>query len=85
MKSLKQFMSENNVSGFEGTDTLLFSAIVGEVHYALDVDTSDIPGGTVLTQYDTFIKDGDNLIVGSIAIDTNTIFMMGSHRDLDNL
>lgn len=77
MKTLKQFMLENNVNEFEGTDSLILNAIVDEISYGLDVDTSNIPGGTVLTKYDSFIKDGDNIIIGDIIVDSNNIFMLG--------
>jgi hypothetical protein len=77
MKSLKQFMVKNNVNAFEGTETLILNAIVDKTPYGLDVDTSEILGGTALIKYDSFITDGDNIIIGDITINSNNVFMLG--------
>lgn len=81
MKTLKEFMNENEVTAFEVIDNLLISAVVGETSYALDVDTSNIPGGTLVTKVSDFSLNDDILTVGNITVDVNLINMMGHYDE----
>lgn len=72
---LKDFLNQNNVTSFEGIENvLMLSVIVDDLSYfMIDVDTSNITSGTVLYKFNDFVIDGDNVIVGGITMDINTI------------
>jgi hypothetical protein len=71
---LKDFLNQNNVTSFEGVENvLMLSVIVDDSSYfMIDVDTSNIISGTVLSKFNNFVVDGDNVIVGGITLDSNT-------------
>lgn len=73
---LKNFIQENNVSGFEIIpNVLILNVIVGETAYQLDVETSNIQSGTKLIKIlDYELNDDDNiLIVDNISLNTNEV------------
>ena len=76
--TLKQFIEENNVSGFEKIGNLLFNVIVDDsIPYGLDIDTSNIMSNTPLERVNDFSIDNDMLTVGDIIIDTNEVTLLG--------
>lgn len=76
--TLKQFIEENNVSGFEKIGNLLFNVIVDDsIPYGLDIDTSNIMSNTPLERVNDFSMDNDILTVGDITIDTNEVTLLG--------
>ena len=80
--TLKQFMEENEVTSFEVVpDVLILNAEVGEAEYGLDVDTSNIPFGTILQRFDLFSVDGDILTVGGLTLNTETTNMLGMEEN----
>lgn len=80
--TLKEFSQQNNVTAYETVgDTLIINAIVENTSYGLDVDTSNIPAGTVLERYEDFILNGDLLTVNNITIDTNEVNMLGFNEE----
>jgi hypothetical protein len=75
--TLKEFLTENNVSAFETVnDQLIMNAIVGEVSYGLDVDTSQLTSGTHIVKFTDFTIDEDLLTVNNINININKINML---------
>lgn len=77
MKTLKEFMNENTVTAFDVINDLILSAVVDQVSYGIDVDTSTIPGGMPVTTISDFSLDSDMLTVGDITIDISTTNMLG--------
>jgi len=76
---LKEFLEKNDVTGFEVIENqLVMNAIVNGASFGLNVDTSNIPGGTVLVQYTDFTIDGDTLTVGGLDINIEDTEMLGS-------
>jgi hypothetical protein len=71
-------MEENEVAAFEAVpDVLILNVEVGETEYGLDVDTSEIPFGTILQRIDIFSVDGDILTVGGLTLNTAQTNMLG--------
>jgi hypothetical protein len=77
MKTLREFIQEKEVTAFDTIDTLIISAVVKETRYGLDVDTSSIIAGTLVTTIDEFIMDGSELTVNGITINTEEVTMLG--------
>ncbi len=77
MKTLKEFMQENEVTGFSVINDILVSALVGQSTYGLDVDTSSIVAGTTVTNVSEFSIDGDSLTVNHITLNTAETNMLG--------
>ena len=76
--TLIQFIEENQVTAFEVVpDVLILNAVVSEAEYGLDVDTSNIPFGTILQRIDIFSVDGDILTVGGLTLNTAQTNMLG--------
>lgn len=76
--TLKQFMQENVVTAFEVVpEVLILNVEVDGTEYALDVDTSNIPFGTMLERVEDFTVDGDILTVAGLALNTSTTNVLG--------
>lgn len=76
--TLKQFIQENNVTAYETVnDNLIINVVVGETSYGLDVDTSNIIGGTPVVKFENFTMNGDLLTVDGITINVNETNMLG--------
>jgi hypothetical protein len=71
---LKDFLVKNNVTSFEGVENFLMLSVVvdGTSYFMIDVDTSNIVSGTVLSKFNDFSIDWDNVTVGGITLDGNT-------------
>jgi hypothetical protein len=82
MKTLKEFMQENNVTAFETVNDLILNVVVDQTSYGLNVDTSNISAGTVLTKHETFTLNGDLLTVDNITIDTNEVGLIVDRNDM---
>jgi len=76
--TLKKFIQENNVTAYEVvSNNLIINAVVEETSYGLDVDTSNIPGGTPVIKYENFTLNEDLLTVDNITININDVNMLG--------
>lgn len=73
MKTLKEFMQENQVTAFDVVNGIIINVVVGEAIYGLDVDTSNIVVGTKLIKTTEFIVDGDLLTINGESINTTQI------------
>ena len=75
--NLKTFLQENNATGFEMIPgVVIMSVLVGDATYAIDVDTSNIQGGTLLTRTEQWTIENDILTVDGISLNTNETNMM---------
>lgn len=71
-------MQENTVTAFEVvSDVLILNAEVNGAEYGLDVDTSNIPFGTMLERVEEFTVDGDILTVAGLTLNTVTTNVLG--------
>jgi hypothetical protein len=76
--TLKQFMEENTVTAFDVVpEVLILNVEVDGTEYALDVDTSEIPFGTMLERVEDFTVDGDILTVAGLTLNTSTTNVLG--------
>jgi hypothetical protein len=77
MKSLKEFIEENEVTGFELIpNKVILNVIVGEKVYGIDIDTSKIESGIQLETVNEYEIKDNILIVGNITLDTNNTLML---------
>ena len=76
MKTLKEFMQENQVTAFDVVNGIIINVVIGEAIYGLDVDTSNIVVGTKLIKTTEFIVDGDLLTIDGVSINTTQINML---------
>lgn len=77
MITLKEFLEENEVTAFDYVEnTIIINAVVGEVAYGIDIDTSDIESGTEVKQTSVFVIDGDILSVNNLELNIATINML---------
>ena len=76
--TLKQFLEENTVTGFQIIpDTLIINIITdNDTTNAIDVDTSNILSGTQLVNVNTFEIVGDTLTVSNLTLNTLTTNML---------
>ena len=82
--NLKTFLQENNVTGFETiSGVIVMNVLVGDTSYAIDVDTSNILGGTSLTRTEQWTIENDILTVDGISLNINETNMI-SPMDIFN-
>ena len=75
--TLKDFISENTIDSIQYINDTIINVVCGESSYGLDVDTSNITSGTVLTTTSDFFVDVDNLIYGNVILNLETTKMLG--------
>lgn len=73
VKTLKQFISENEITGFTKVNETLISVVVDNTSYGLDSDTSNIQFGTVVTKITDFNITNDILTIDNVEYDINNI------------
>jgi hypothetical protein len=78
---LKEFIKKNDVTAYDVVDNIIINAVVGNTPYGLDVDTSGIPGGTLLVTVKDFTMEGDMLTVNDITVNVNDIDMIEYHTE----
>lgn len=76
--TVKEFTEVNDVSIVQVLIdyNLIINLVVGETPYGLDVDTSDVPTGTTLTDVSDFIISGNTLEADGIQIDMTQVNML---------
>lgn len=82
-QTLKQFMSENQITGFEVIGDLILSVISNEILYALDVDTSNIPGGTLVDNVTEFTVFGDELTINNLTVNINDLYVASNDSNIE--
>jgi hypothetical protein len=77
--TLKQFLFDKRITAVDTVDgyDLIVNVYVDDTCYGLNIDLSNVPGGTTLTTREDFNIHGDILSVDSISIDMNKIEMLG--------
>lgn len=77
--TLKQFVYDKRITAIDvvnGYD-LIINVYVEDACYGLNIDLSNVPGGTLLTKREDFTINGDILSVDEISIDMNKTEMLG--------
>lgn len=75
--TVQEFLNSKTLSSVEKTENLIINLVVGESVYGLNVDTSSIEAGTVLTRTSNFQIEGNLLNCEGISIDISTTNMLG--------
>jgi hypothetical protein len=75
--TVQEFLNSKTLSSVEKTENLIINLVVSESVYGLNVDTSSIEAGTVLTRTSNFQIEGNLLTCEGISIDISTTNMLG--------
>lgn len=77
--TLKQFLFDKRIAAVDTVDgyDLIINVYVDGACYGLNIDLSNVPGGTTLTNREDFIINGDILSVDGISVDMNKTEMLG--------
>lgn len=77
--TLKQFVFGKRITAVETVDgfDLIINVYVDEICYGLNIDLSNVPGGTSLTKREDFTIDRDTLSVDNISLDISKTEMLG--------
>jgi len=74
--TLKNFIENNEIDGFEKVGTILMNVVSNGSPYGLDVDTSSLVMGTKLEVYDEWILIDDLLVVNGLEFNTAEINLL---------
>jgi hypothetical protein len=75
--TIKEFLQDNTLSAVETVDNLIINLVCGESLYGIDVDTSNIPSGTLTTRTTNFTLTDNTLSTNGISVNTETTNMLG--------
>jgi hypothetical protein len=82
--TLKQFIEQKNVTGFEMASNLILNVICTTELYQLDTDTSQLEGGSKLYLVEDYTIDGDILTVNGISVNMNEVNVDYQANNLEN-
>jgi hypothetical protein len=77
-ETLKQFLQDKTLLSFEMVGDIPLSVVTTETTRALDVDTSNIIGGTPLENIIDFSIESDVLFIKDVQIDINNINLISN-------
>lgn len=75
--TIKEFLQDNTLSAVETVENIIINLVCGDTEYGIDVDTSNIPSGTLTIRRTDYILINDILSVDSISVNTETTNMLG--------
>ena len=75
--TIKEFLQDNTLSAVETVENIIINLVCGETEYGIDVDTSNIPSGTLTTLRTDYTLINDILSVDTISVNTETTNMLG--------
>jgi hypothetical protein len=77
--TLKQFIFGKRITAIDTVDgfDLIINVYVDEACHGLNIDLSNVPGGTSLTKREDFTIEGDVLSVDAISLDMSKTEMLG--------
>lgn len=75
--TIKEFLQDNTLSAIETVENIIINLVCGETEYGIDVDTSNIPSGTLTTKRTDYTLINDILSVDTISVNTETTNMLG--------
>lgn len=76
--TLKQFIFGKRITAIDTVDgfDLIINVYVDDACYGLNVDLSNVPGGTPITTREDFTINGDTLSVDNISLDISKTEML---------
>jgi hypothetical protein len=75
--TIKEFLVDKILTAVETVDNLIINLVCGESLNGINVDTSNIPSGTLTTRRNDFTLIDDILSVDNISVNTQTTDMLG--------
>jgi hypothetical protein len=75
--TIKEFLQDNTLSSVETVENIIINLVCGETEYGIDVDTSNIPSGTLTTRTTNFTLTDNTLSADGISVNTETTNMLG--------
>ena len=76
--TLKQFIFGKRITAIDTVDgfNLIINIYVDDVCYGINVDLSNVPGGTSLAKREDFTIEGDILSIDNISLDISKTEML---------
>lgn len=74
--TLKDFIVDKNITGFELVGATLINVLVDNIPYGLDSDTTNIIAGTLVENITEWIIVGDILTINEVEYDMNIISLL---------
>jgi hypothetical protein len=76
--TLKQFIFGKRITAIDTVDgfDLIINVYIDDACYGLNIDVSNVPGGTSLTKREDFAIEGDILSIDNISIDISKTEML---------
>jgi hypothetical protein len=75
--TIKEFLQDNTLSSVETVENIIINLVCGETEYGIDVDTSNIPSGTLTTRTTNYTLTDNTLSTNGISVNTETTNMLG--------
>jgi hypothetical protein len=75
--TIKEFLQDNTLSAVETVENIIINLVCGETEYGIDVDTSNIPSGTLTTRTTDFTLTDNTLSANGISVNTETTNILG--------
>lgn len=76
----KEFLEEKTLTAVETVGTLVINLVLGEAVYGMNVNTSKIKKGTLLTRTEDFVIEDDILTANGMSIDLSKTNMLGGRQ-----
>ena len=73
----KEFLEGKTLTAVETVDTVIINLVIEDAVYGMDVDTSNIQEGTLLTRTEDFTVENDTLTANELSVDLSTTNMLG--------
>jgi hypothetical protein len=75
--TIKEFLQDNTLTAVETVDNLIINLVCDEAIFGIDVDTLNIPSGTLTTRRTDYTLIDNILSVDTISVNTETTNMLG--------
>ena len=82
--TINEYLNGRTITAVESIQDLIFNIFIGEEVMGLDIDSSNIPSGSVLQYRTDFQVNGDLLTVDNITInlnETNVLYQEPENQD----
>ena len=76
----KEFLEGKTLTAVETVETLIINLVIEDAVYGMDVDTSNIQEGTLLTRTEDFTVENDTLTANELSVDLSTTNMLGGRE-----
>ena len=81
--TINEFLVDKTLTAVETVDNLIINLVCGELITGIDVDTSNIPSGTLTNRTTDFTLNNNILSANNISVNTETTNILGSDFPLN--